>query len=79
MRFQHHIADWDGQCNISISPSVILWQKRIEVFSAEAFHHDNEGEHVIDVNGQKISSLLKRRTKNAQRLTTSCHVVAAAS
>jgi F-type H+-transporting ATPase subunit a len=51
---EFHIADWDGH-PISLYLPVILWtEKGLEVFSAEAFHHDNEGEHVIDVNGQKL-------------------------
>jgi ATP synthase subunit 6 len=51
---EFHIVDWDGH-PISLYLPVILWtEKGLEVFSAEAFHHDNEGEHVIDVNGQKL-------------------------
>jgi ATP synthase subunit 6 len=49
-----HIADWDGH-PISFSLPVILWTKNgLEIFSSAKFHHDNEGHHVIDVNGQKL-------------------------
>ena len=24
------------------------------IFSSEKFHHDNAGEHVVDINGQKV-------------------------
>ena len=51
---EFHIADWDGH-PISLYLPVILWTNNgLEVFSSEAFHHDNSGEHVIDVNGQKL-------------------------
>jgi F-type H+-transporting ATPase subunit a len=51
---EFHIVDWAGH-PISFYLPVILWTNNgLEVFSAEAFHHDNEGEHVIDVNGQKL-------------------------
>jgi F-type H+-transporting ATPase subunit a len=51
---EFHIADWEGH-PISFYLPVILWTDNgLEVFSAEAFHHDNSGEHVVDVNGQKL-------------------------
>ena len=51
---EFHIADWDGH-PISLYLPIILWTENgLEVFSSEAFHHDNSGEHVIDVNGQKL-------------------------
>lgn len=51
---EFHIADWDGH-PISLYLPVILWTANgLEVFSSEAFHHDNSGEHVVDVNGQKL-------------------------
>lgn len=49
-----HIADWNGH-PISFNLPVILWTKNgLEIFSSEKFHHDNLGEHVVDVNGQKF-------------------------
>ncbi|OXB05086.1 ATP synthase F0 subunit A [Flavobacterium plurextorum] len=49
-----HIADWDGH-PISFSLPVILWTKNgLEIFSSAKFHHDNSGEHVVDINGQKF-------------------------
>ncbi|WP_425598043.1 F0F1 ATP synthase subunit A [Flavobacterium crassostreae] len=51
---EFHIADWDGH-PISFYLPVILWTNNgLEVFSSEAFHHDNSGEHVVEVNGQKL-------------------------
>jgi ATP synthase subunit 6 len=51
---EFHIADWDGH-PISFYLPVILWTNNgLEVFSSEQFHHDNEGHHVIDINGQKL-------------------------
>ncbi len=51
---EFHIADWEGH-PISFYLPVILWTNNgLEVFSAEAFHHDNTGEHVVDINGQKF-------------------------
>ena len=49
-----HIADWNGH-PISLSLPIILWTNSgLEVFSSSAFHHDNTGEHVVEVNGQKL-------------------------
>lgn len=49
-----HIADWDGH-PISFSLPVILWTKNgLEIFSSAKFHHDNSGEHIVDINGQKL-------------------------
>lgn len=49
-----HIADWDGH-PISFSLPVILWTANgLEIFSSAKFHHDNSGEHVVDINGQKF-------------------------
>lgn len=51
---EFHIADWAGH-PISFYLPVILWTNSgLEIFSAEQFHHDNEGHHVVDVNGQKL-------------------------
>lgn len=49
-----HIADWNGH-PITFYLPVILWTNNgLEVFSSEQFHHDNEGHHLVDVNGQKL-------------------------
>ena len=49
-----HIADWNGH-PISFSLPVILWTANgLEIFSSAKFHHDNSGEHVVDINGQKF-------------------------
>ncbi|MWB93825.1 F0F1 ATP synthase subunit A [Flavobacterium sp. GA093] len=49
-----HIADWNGHA-ISFNLPVILWTNNgLEIFSSEKFHHDNEGHHVVDINGQKV-------------------------
>ncbi|WP_413999711.1 F0F1 ATP synthase subunit A [Flavobacterium sp. W1B] len=51
---EFHIADWDGH-PISFYLPVILWTNNgLEIFSAEQFHHDNSGEHVVSVNGQRL-------------------------
>lgn len=49
-----HIADWNGHA-ISMALPIILWtDSGLEIFSSSIFHHDNTGEHVVDVNGQKF-------------------------
>ncbi len=49
-----HIADWNGH-PISFSLPVILWtNKGFAVFSSSEFHHDNEGEHKVSINGQEF-------------------------
>ena len=51
---EFHIADWGGH-PISFYLPVILWTNNgLEIFSAEQFHHDNSGEHVVTVNGQRL-------------------------
>ena len=51
---EFHIADWGGH-PISFYLPVILWTDNgLEIFSAEQFHHDNSGEHVVSVNGQNF-------------------------
>ena len=51
---EFHIADYDGH-PITFYLPVILWTNSgLEIFSSEQFHHDNEGHHVVDVNGQKL-------------------------
>ena len=49
-----HIADWNGH-PISFALPIILWTNSgLEIFSSEQFHHDNKGEHVVNVNGQEF-------------------------
>jgi ATP synthase subunit 6 len=49
-----HIADWNGH-PVSFSLPIILWTNNgLEIFSSAKFHHDNSGEHVVDINGQKL-------------------------
>ncbi len=49
-----HIADWNGH-SISLSLPIILWTKNgLVTFSSSKFHHDNEGHHVVEKNGQKF-------------------------
>jgi ATP synthase subunit 6 len=51
---EFHIADWGGH-PISFYLPVILWTNNgLEIFSSEQFHHDNEGHHVVSVNGQNL-------------------------
>lgn len=51
---EFHIADWNGH-PITFYLPVILWTNNgLEIFSSEQFHHDNDGHHIIDVNGQKL-------------------------
>jgi ATP synthase subunit 6 len=51
---EFHIADWEGHPITFYLPVILLTDNGLEVFSAEAFHHDNSGEHIVDVNGQKL-------------------------
>lgn len=49
-----HIFDWNGHA-VSFNLPVILWTDNgLVCFSSEKFHHDNTGEHVVDVDGQKF-------------------------
>ena len=51
---EFHIADWNGH-PITFHLPVILWTNTgLEIFSSEQFHHDNEGHHIVDINGQKF-------------------------
>ena len=51
---EFHIADWDGH-PITLALPVILWTENgLTVFSSSKFHHDNEAEHVVEANGQKL-------------------------
>jgi len=51
---EFHIADWGGH-PISFYLPVILWTNNgLEIFSSERFHHDNEGHHIVDANGQEL-------------------------
>jgi len=49
-----HIADWNGH-PISLSLPIILWTNNgLVTFSSSEFHHDNDGHHVVDKNGEKF-------------------------
>lgn len=49
-----HIADWNGH-PISLSLPIILWTDNgLVTFSSSEFHHDNEGHHIVDKNGEKF-------------------------
>lgn len=51
---EFHIADWNGH-PISFYLPVILWTDNgLTLFSSEKFHHDNTGETIVDVDGQKF-------------------------
>jgi F-type H+-transporting ATPase subunit a len=58
----HHIADshsfhmWgEGEGSVSISLPVILWTDNgLVTFMSGAFHHDNEGIHVVEKSGQRF-------------------------
>ena len=51
---EFHIADYDGH-PISFYLPVILWTDNgLVTFSSEQFHHDNEGEHVVNIDGQEF-------------------------
>lgn len=51
---EFHIADWGGH-PISFYLPIILWTDNgLVTFSSEQFHHDNSGEHVVDIDGQQF-------------------------
>lgn len=51
---EFHVMDWGGH-PISFYLPVILWTDNgITTFSSEQFHHDNSGEHVVDINGKQL-------------------------
>jgi len=51
---EFHIADWNGH-PITFYLPVILWTDNgLTVFSSSKFHHDNSGEHIVEINGQKF-------------------------
>ncbi len=51
---EFHVADWNGH-PISFYLPVILWTDNgLVTFSSSQFHHDNVGEHVVDVDGQQF-------------------------
>ena len=51
---EFHIADYDGH-PISFYLPVILWTDNgLVTFSSEQFHHDNAGEHVVNIDGQEF-------------------------
>ena len=58
----HHIADshgfhlWgEGDNSVAVSLPVILWTDNgLVIFMSSAFHHDDEGKHVVEKNGQSF-------------------------
>lgn len=49
-----HIFDWNGHA-VSLNLPVILWTDNgLVTFSSGEFHHDNTGEHVVEVDGNKF-------------------------
>ncbi|MGB3775522.1 MAG: F0F1 ATP synthase subunit A, partial [Leeuwenhoekiella sp.] len=51
---EFHVADWDGH-PITLSLPVILWADNgLTIFSSSKFHHDNEGEHIVEANGHEF-------------------------
>lgn len=58
----HHIADshgfhlWgEGDNSVAVSLPVILWTDNgLVTFMSSAFHHDDEGKHVVEKNGQRF-------------------------
>ena len=58
----HHIADshgfhlWgEGDNSVSVSLPIILWTDNgLVTFMSSAFHHDDEGKHVVEKNGQRF-------------------------
>lgn len=51
---EFHVADWNGH-PISFYLPVILWTDNgLVTFSSSQFHHDNNGEHVVDIDGQQF-------------------------
>jgi len=51
---EFHIADWNGH-PITLALPVILWTDNgLVAFSSAEFHHDNNGEVVVERNGEKF-------------------------
>ena len=58
----HHIADahsfhmWgEGENSVSVPLPVILWTDNgLVTFMSSAFHHDDQGKHVVEKNGQRF-------------------------
>lgn len=51
---EFHVADWNDN-PISFYLPVILWTDNgLVTFSSSQFHHDNVGEHVVDIDGQQF-------------------------
>ncbi|MES2651760.1 MAG: F0F1 ATP synthase subunit A [Bacteroidota bacterium] len=58
----HHIADahsfhmWgEGEKSVSVPLPVILWTDNgLVTFMSSAFHHDDQGKHVVEKNGQRF-------------------------
>lgn len=61
----HHIADahdfhfWgEGEHSVGLPLPIILWtEKGLVTFMSSAFHHDDEGKHVVEKNGQRFVKL----------------------
>ncbi len=61
----HHIADahdfhfWgEGEHSVGLPLPVILWtDEGLVTFMSSAFHHDDEGKHVVEANGQRFVKL----------------------
>lgn len=51
---EFHVMDWDGE-PITFALPVILWTDNgLTVFSSAEFHHNNNGEYVVEKNGNKF-------------------------
>jgi F-type H+-transporting ATPase subunit a len=58
----HHIADshsfhmWgEGESSVSVPLPILLWtDKGLVAFMSSSFHHDDEGKHVVEKNGQRF-------------------------
>ncbi|MEH6408327.1 MAG: F0F1 ATP synthase subunit A [Leeuwenhoekiella sp.] len=51
---EFHIADWDGHPITLPLPVILFTDNGLTVFSSARFHHDNEAEHIVEVNGEKF-------------------------
>ncbi|QLE03084.1 F0F1 ATP synthase subunit A [Galbibacter sp. BG1] len=52
---EFHIADWEGRA-ISMPLPVILWTENgLVTFMSSEFHHDEEGEVIVEKNGMKFA------------------------
>ncbi|MEY3679007.1 MAG: hypothetical protein RI924_1148 [Bacteroidota bacterium] len=61
----HHIADahdfhfWgEGEHSVGLPLPIILWtEKGLVTFMSSAFHHDDQGKHVVEAGGQRFVKL----------------------